>query len=182
MLGLTSAELILSHQDNVAGSFLMALAIIPIIALSSNILITLRGTDIFVENPDSAGIPEINFGAWMLLPLGVASLFIQTDTLSGTNELVGISNILHLMVIWTILIPLSMGAAIQVLPSVSGRYPLSQNRARLAFWMISAGALFGLVLTMMSDIADVVLIEASIEGQNALSHTCLLYTSDAADE
>ena len=75
------------------------------------------------------------------------------------------------MVIWTILIPLSMGAAIQVLPSVSGRYPLSQNRARLAFWMISAGALFGLVLTMMSDIADVVLIEASIEGQNALSHT-----------
>ena len=171
MLGLTSAELILSHQDNVAGSFLMALAIIPIIALSSNILITLRGTDIFVENPDSAGIPEINFGAWMLLPLGVASLFIQTDTLSGTNELVGISNIVHLMVIWTILIPLSMGAAIQVLPSVSGRYPLSQNRARLAFWMISAGALFGLVLTMMSDIADVVLIEASIEGQNALSHT-----------
>ncbi|MFQ3322171.1 MAG: hypothetical protein ACKVI6_04500 [Candidatus Poseidoniales archaeon] len=171
MLGLTSSDLVATHQDNVAGSFLMALAIMPIIALSSNILITLRGTDVFVENPDSAGIPEINFGAWMLLPLGIAALFIQTDTLSGTNELSGISNILDLMTIWTIFIPLTMGAALQVLPSVSGRYPLSQNRARLAFWMLSAGALLGLSLTMMSDIADSVLLEALVEEPSTLSHT-----------
>jgi len=111
MLGLSSAELAITRQDNIIGSFLMALAAIPIIALSSNILITLRGTDAFVENPDLAGIPEINFGAWMLLPLGIGSLFLQTDYLSGTNELTGISNILHLMVIWTVFVPLTLGAA-----------------------------------------------------------------------
>ncbi len=171
MLGLSAADLVVSHQDNVAGSFFMALAIIPIIALSSNILITLRGTDVFVENPDSAGIPEINFGAWMLLPLGIGALFIQTDVLSGKNELTGLSNILDLMSIWTILIPLTFGAAIQVLPSVSGRYPLSQNRARLSFWLISAGAVLGLGLTMMSDIADAVLLEALVEEPSVLSHT-----------
>jgi len=171
MLGLTSADLVVSHQDNVLGSFLMALAAVPIIALSANILITLRGTDAFVENPDSAGIPEINFGAWMLLPLGIGALFVQTDTLSGTNELTGISNIIDLLIIWTILIPLSLGGALQVLPSASGRYPLSQNRARLSFWLLSGGAVLGLILTMMSDIADIALKNALVEDPSALSHS-----------
>jgi len=171
MLGLPSAELDITQQDNIIGSFLMALAAIPIIALSSNILITLRGTDAFVENPDLAGIPEINFGAWMLLPLGIGSLFLQTDYLSGTNELTGISNILHLMVIWTVFVPLTLGAALQVLPSASGRYPLSQNRARMAFWMLSGGAVLGLVFTLISDVTDIALAEALVEDPSSLSHT-----------
>ena len=171
MLGLPSAELDITQQDNIVGSFLMALAAIPIIALSSNILITLRGTDAFVENPDLAGIPEINFGAWMLLPLGIGSLFVQTDYLSGTNELTGISNILHLMVIWTVFVPLTLGAALQVLPSASGRYPLSQNRARMAFWMLSGGAVLGLVFTLISDVTDIALAEALVEDPSSLSHT-----------
>ena len=171
MLGLPSAELAITQQDNIIGSFLMALAAIPIIALSSNILITLRGTDAFVENPDLAGIPEINFGAWMLLPLGIGSLFVQTDYLSGTNELTGISNILHLMVIWTVFVPLTLGAALQVLPSASGRYPLSQNRARMAFWMLSGGAVLGLVFTLISDVTDIALAEALVEDPSSLSHT-----------
>ena len=171
MLGLSSAELAITRQDNIIGSFLMALAAIPIIALSSNILITLRGTDAFVENPDLAGIPEINFGAWMLLPLGIGSLFLQTDYLSGTNELTGISNILHLMVIWTVFVPLTLGAALQVLPSASGRYPLSQNRARMAFWMLSGGAVLGLVFTLISDVTDIALAEALVEDPSSLSHT-----------
>ena len=149
----------------------MALAAIPIIALSSNILITLRGTDAFVENPDLAGIPEINFGAWMLLPLGIGSLFVQTDYLSGTNELTGISNIIQLMTIWLIFIPLTLGAALQVLPSASGRYPLSQNRARLAFWMLSGGAVLGLILTLISDVTDLALSDALVEDPSSLSHT-----------
>ena len=171
MLGLSSAELAITRQDNIIGSFLMALAAIPIIALSSNILITLRGTDAFVENPDLAGIPEINFGAWMLLPLGIGSLFLQTDYLSGTNELTGTSNILHLMVIWTVFVPLTLGAALQVLPSASGRYPLSQNRARMAFWMLSGGAVLGLVFTLISDVTDIALAEALVEDPSSLSHT-----------
>ena len=171
MLGLSAADLTITHQDNVIGSFLMALAAIPIIALSSNILITLRGTDAFVENPDLAGIPEINFGAWMLLPLGIGSLFIQTDYLSGTNELTGISNIIQLMAIWLIFIPLTLGAALQVLPSASGRYPLSQNRARLAFWMLSGGAVLGLILTLISDVTDLALADALVEDPSSLSHT-----------
>ena len=171
MLGLSAADITITHQDNVIGSFLMALAVIPIIALSSNILITLRGTDAFVENPDLAGIPEINFGAWMLLPLGIGSLFVQTDYLSGTNELTGISNIIQLMTIWLIFIPLTLGAALQVLPSASGRYPLSQNRARLAFWMLSGGAVLGLILTLISDVTDLALSDALVEDPSSLSHT-----------
>ena len=171
MLGLSAADITITHQDNVIGSFLMALAAIPIIALSSNILITLRGTDAFVENPDLAGIPEINFGAWMLLPLGIGSLFVQTDYLSGTNELTGISNIIQLMTIWLIFIPLTLGAALQVLPSASGRYPLSQNRARLAFWMLSGGAVLGLILTLISDVTDLALSDALVEDPSSLSHT-----------
>ena len=100
---------------------------------------------------------------------GILTTNNQTDYLSGTNELTGISNIIQLMAIWLIFIPLTLGAALQVLPSASGRYPLSQNRARLAFWMLSGGAVLGLILTLISDVTDLALADALVEDPSSLS-------------
>jgi len=158
-----------SRNDIISGSFLLALSSIPIIALSSNTLVTMRGDDVFMENPDSPGMPEINLGALMLVPLGIGSLFVQTDYLTGTGELEGISTSLTLMVIWLIMVPLTLGASLSIFPDVCGRNLLSSNRSRWAFWLISGGAFTGLMITLMADFTEIALSEAAVEESSPIS-------------
>tara|TARA_B100000029_G_scaffold422731_1_gene429575 strand:+ start:2250 stop:3905 length:1656 start_codon:yes stop_codon:yes gene_type:complete len=162
----TVEDVSMQSTDGIAVAFLMALAIVPVITLVANVMMTLRGGDAFVENPDSAGVPEINLGVSMLLPLAVASLFVQSDTLSHSPELLGISSTLVLMVGWLVMVPLSLGAAQHLFPSVTGRNLLSANRSRWAFWMMGWGAFFGLAITMMADIAQ---IEAAADSTGIMS-------------
>jgi len=169
MLGVTFEQLQPSSQDSIVMAFLMALAIIPIMALAANVMMTLRGGDAFIENSDSAGISELNLGASMLLPLAVASLFVQSDALSAAPELSGMAPTLLLMGIWLVLVPISLGAALHLFPKVTGRNLLSRNRARWAYWMMGGGAFVGLSVTIMSDLIDMSLIEAAVEDSSALS-------------
>lgn len=166
MLLVSFEEVSMQSTDGIAVAFLMALAVIPVMALVANVMMTLRGGDAFVENPDSAGVPEINLGTSMLLPLVVASLFVQSDALSHSPELSGISSTLVLMVIWLVLVPLALGSAQNIFPAVTGRNLLSANRSRWAFWMMGWGAFFGLAITMMADIAQ---IEAAADSTGIMS-------------
>ncbi|MBS65833.1 MAG: hypothetical protein CMA93_05900 [Euryarchaeota archaeon] len=159
-------EVSMQSTDGIAVAFLMALAIIPVMALVANVVMTLRGGDAFVENPDSPGVPEINLGISMILPLAIASLFVQSDALSHSPELSGISSTLLLMVIWLVLVPLALGSAQHLFPSVTGRNLMSANRSRWAFWMMGWGAFFGLAITMMADIAQ---IEAAADSTGIMS-------------
>tara|TARA_B100000749_G_scaffold34516_1_gene23895 strand:+ start:49 stop:834 length:786 start_codon:yes stop_codon:yes gene_type:complete len=169
MLGVTFEQLQPSSQDSIVMAFLMALAMIPIMALAANVMMTLRGGDAFIENSDSAGIAELNLGASMLLPLAAASLFVQSDALAATPELSGMAPTLLLMGIWLILVPISLGAALHLFPTVTGRNLLSRNRARWAYWMMVGGAFLGLTVSMMSDLIDMALIEATVDDSSALA-------------
>ncbi|MBC94957.1 MAG: hypothetical protein CMB14_02970 [Euryarchaeota archaeon] len=169
MLGLEASEISSSTQDHISGSFLMALAMIPVIAYSSNLLVTLRGKDAFVENADSPGIAEMNMGAWMLIPIAIGSLFVQTDALGGAGELSGISQTLDLLSLWAVLMPLSLGTALYVFPQVSGRKVLSVSRSRAAFWLMSGGAVAGLTFTIMADLNDMALIESLAENPSSIT-------------
>ncbi|HJM13454.1 MAG TPA: hypothetical protein QF641_03065 [Candidatus Thalassarchaeaceae archaeon] len=159
-----------SRNDIIAGSFLLALSTIPIIALSANVLATMRGDDVFMENPDSPGMPEINLGAIMAIPLAIGGLFVQTDYLNGTNELSGISTTLHLMGIWLIGVPFALGSALSIFPETSGRNVLSSSRSRWAFWLFAGGALSGLAITMMSDFASMSLAEAAVDEPSSIAN------------
>ena len=169
MLGLEASEIAASSQDHISGSFLMALAAIPIIAFSSNLLVTLRGNGAFVGNSDSPGIAEMNMGAWMLIPIAIGSLFVQTDALGGAGELSGIAQSLDLLALWAVLIPLSLGASLYVLPQASGRKVMSSNRSRAAFWLMSGGAVAGLTFTIMADLNDMALAEALAENSPSIT-------------
>ena len=169
MLGLEASEIAASSQDHISGSFLMALAAIPIIAFSSNLLVTLRGNGAFVGNSDSPGIAEMNMGAWMLIPIAIGSLFVQTDALGGAGELSGIAQSLDLLALWAVLIPLSLGASLYVLPQASGRKVMSSNRSRAAFWLMSGGAVAGLTFTIMADLNDMALAEALVENSTSIT-------------
>ncbi len=170
LLGFEVASFEPSSKDVIAGSFLMALASIPIIALSSNILVTMRGDDTFMENPDSPGMPEVNLGALMLIPLGIGALFLQTDALTSGNELTGISSTLTLLVVWLLLVPLALGSALCIFPAVTGRNLMSINRSRWAFWMMAGGAFSGLIITLMADFSDMALAEAAVVDESTISN------------
>ncbi len=154
-----------SRNDVIAGSFLLALSLIPAIALSANVLATLRGDDVFMENPDSPGMPEINLAAFMIVPITIGALFVSTDYLTGTNELTGIHMSLALTGIWLVSVPASLGSALSIFPEVSGRNVLSINRSRWAFWLMAGGAFSGLAFTMMADFSDMALAEAAVEDE-----------------
>ncbi len=169
-LGISTATFEPSRNDIVAGSFLLALSLIPIIALSANVLATIRGDDVFIENPDSPGMPEINLAAFMAVPIAIGGLFVLTDYLTGTNELTGIHTSLVLMGVWVVFVPASLGSALSIFPEVSGRNVLSVNRSRWAFWLMAGGAFSGLAFTMMADFSDMALLEAAVEEENSTSN------------
>ena len=158
-----------TNQDMLSASFLMALVSIPVLAFSSNMLVTMRGSDMFVDDPDASGNAELNLGSWLIIPIVIGSLFVQTDAVSGTNELLGISNSLSVMAGWLVLVPLSLGAALSLYPELVGRHLFSQNRARWGFWMMSGGAIFGLSITMIADFMDIALAELLVEDPSILS-------------
>ena len=158
-----------SNQDMLAASFLMALVSIPVFAFASNMLVTMRGSDAFVDSPDYPGNAELNLGSWLIVPIAIGSLFVQTDTVSGTSELVGIANSLSVMAGWLVLVPLSFGAALSLYPELTGRHFFSNNRARWGYLMMTGGAIFGLSFTMIADFMDMALMEMMVEDPSALS-------------
>ena len=158
-----------SNQDMLAASFLMALVSIPVFAFASNMLVTMRGSDAFVDSPDYPGNAELNLGSWLIVPIAIGSLFVQTDTVSGTSELVGIANSLSVMAGWLVLVHLSLGAALSLYPELTGRHLFSNNRARWGYLMMTGGAIFGLSLTMIADFIDMALVEMMVEDPSTLS-------------
>ena len=158
-----------SNQDMLAATFLMALVSIPVFAFASNMLITMRGSDAFVDSPDYPGNAELNLGAWAIVPIVLGSLFVQTDTVSGTLELVGIANSMSVMSGWLVLVPLSLGAALSLYPELTGRHLFSNSRARWGYLMMTGGAIFGLSITMVADFMDMALMEMMVEDPSALS-------------
>ncbi len=158
-----------SNQDMLAASFLMALSFIPIFAFASNMLVTMRGSDVFVDSPNYPGNAELNLGAWLIVPIAIGSLFVQTDTVSGTSELVGIADSLSLMSLWLIIVPLSLGAALSLYPELTGRHLFSNSRARWGYLMMTGGAIFGLSITMIADFMDMALVEMMVEDPSDLS-------------
>ena len=168
-LGINASEFEPSRNDIVAASFLLALSLIPILALSANVLATMRGDDVFIENPDSPGMPEINLAAFMAVPIAIGGLFVLTDHLTGNNDFTGIHTSLVLMGVWVVFVPASLGAALSIFPEVSGRNVLSVNRSRWAFWLMAGGAVSGLIFTMMADFSDMALLEAAVEEENTMS-------------
>ena len=126
-------------------------------------------SDAFVDSPDYPGNAELNLGSWLIVPIAIGSLFVQTDTVSGTSELVGIANSLSVMAGWLVLVPLSLGAALSLYPELTGRHLFSNNRARWGYLMMTGGAIFGLSLTMIADFMDMALVEMMVEDPSTLS-------------
>ena len=170
MLGIEAEGLSFSGSSDIIVSFLLALAMVPYVAFAVNSMLTMRGGDSSRENPNMAGLAEINLGTLALIPVFLGSLFIQSDAITGTNALGGMSFTIETMARWAVVVPLTFGSTLALYPSITGRELASPDRARYAFWLMSGGVLLGLMVTLMSNTIDMALIDAGIEDPSSLSH------------
>ncbi len=166
LFGLDAGELAMSTNDTVIVTFLMALASVPVIAFVANAMLTIRDS----SSPGTAGMAEINLGLLAMIPVFVGSLFVQTDAVSGTNAISGLSWTIEEMSRWAVLVPLSLGSVLVLYPSITGRQLASQDRARTAFWLMGAAVLLGLMLSLTSNAIDIALLDAGVEDPSSLSH------------
>ena len=166
LFGLDAGELAMSTNDTVIVTFLMALASVPVIAFVANAMLTIRDS----SSPGTAGLAEINLGLLAMIPVFIGSLFVQTDAVSGTNAISGLSWTIEEMSRWAVLVPLSLGSVITLYPSITGRQLASADRARTAFWLMGAAVLLGLMLNLTSSAIDMALLDAGVEDPSSLSH------------
>ena len=87
LFGLDAGELAMSTNDTVIVTFLIAVASVPVIAFVANTMLTLRDS----SSPGAPGLAEINLGLLAMIPVFVGSLFVQTDAVSKTNAISGLS-------------------------------------------------------------------------------------------
>lgn len=170
LFGLDAGEMAMGQSDMVVASFLLALAAVPVVAFAVNTMLTMRGGDTFVENPNNAGLAEMNLGVMAIVPVFLGSLFVQTDAVSGTDALTGLAPIIDEMGLWAVFVPLNFGAALALYPSITGRELASAGRARTAFWLMSGGVLLGLMVTLMSDAVEMALLDAGVLDPSSLAH------------
>ncbi|MEC9351043.1 MAG: hypothetical protein VX482_02790 [Candidatus Thermoplasmatota archaeon] len=170
LFGIDAGEMGMSSNDMVIVTFLMALASVPVIALSVNTMLTMRGGNSSGANPRGAGLVEINFGVMAMIPVFIGSLFVQTDAVSGTDAISGLSWTIEEMSRWAVMVPLSLGSVLALYPSITGRQLASASRARTAFWLMSGAVLLGLMLNLTSSAIDMALLDAGVEDPSSLSH------------
>ncbi len=170
LFGLDAGEMAMGQSDMVVSSFLLALAAVPVVAFVVNAMLTMRGGDGSGASPSGAGLAEMNLGIMAMVPVFIGALFIQTDSVSGTDALTGLADTIDKMGRWAVLVPLNFGAALALYPSITGRELASAGRARTAFWLMSGGVLLGLMVTLMSDAVDMALLDAGVLDPSSLAH------------
>ena len=122
------------------------------------------------SSSSTAGMSEINLGLMAMIPVFIGSLFVQTDAVSGTDTISGLSWTIEEMSRWAVLVPLSLGSVLALYPSITGRELASAERSRTAFWLMGSAVLLGLMLSLTSSAIDMALLDAGVEDPSSLSH------------
>jgi len=159
IMGLDVGLPALGDVSRIAWSMLLSLSLIPAVAMSANLLATLR------RNPGAAastpGLPLIAFGALMLPLMTAGSLFGAVDLFGGSGELAVIVDTMATVGLVTVLLPLTLGAALVIYPDIVGReVDLGAGKGSWAYWGIVVGGIGGGAVLLMADFAASAFLEA----------------------
>jgi len=157
---------ILGDVSRIAFALFMSLSLIPAIAMSGNLIATLRRNPVAATT--SPGLPLIGLGAFMLPIMTAGSLFGAVDIFGGSGELMGIIGSLHSISLITVITPLILGSMICLYPDIIGRTPdFSAGKASWVYWGILVGGVGGGAVLLMGDFAMAAYIEAGATEMNS---------------
>jgi cbb3-type cytochrome oxidase subunit 1 len=146
--GLGSDDNILTIQV----SLWSTLALIPIFAMTFNLIATMRGRwESMVESTSTAA----SMVSIMLLPLGaIGGLFASISTFGGDASLAGIGASMDHLLLWGVGGLAAFAALNSMLPESMGLENYERSRQRLAFWFVAIGAIGSSLMSVMSDFVN----------------------------
>ncbi len=177
IMGLGVTMPVLGDVSRIAFAMFLALSLIPAIAMSTNLLATLRRNPVAAAT--SPGLPLIGFGAFMLPIVAAASLFGVVDAFGGSGELTGILDSMHTIAMVTVFTPLILGAAISLYPDIVGRTPdFTAGKESWIYWGIVVGGIGGGAVLLMGDFSAAAFLEAGGEEMTStVAHDLMTFGS-----
>ena len=156
------------HADNLAqsvGAILVTLGLMPILAVSANMLATIRGNASAVV--DSPGATAAAAAAILLPVYAILGYFSGLNVMVGDGTLANVADTVNSSYLYVI-------GGLFALAALFHSYPLAAGKsltgsAGAATWMVIAGGLFSTILFLMGDWSENALMEAEVEDMTSIS-------------
>ncbi|MAT48277.1 MAG: hypothetical protein CMA27_00415 [Euryarchaeota archaeon] len=165
--GLGSDDNILTIQV----SLWSTLALVPIFAMTFNIIATMKGRwESMVESTSTAA----SMVSMFLLPLGaIGGLFASISTFGGDASLAGIGASMDHLLLWGVGGLAAFAALNAMLPESMELENYERSRQKLAFWFVVVGAIGSSLMSVMTDFVNQAVEEtgylASVKAQQDIS-------------
>ena len=156
-----------SDSTRMFGTFLIALSLAPMIALSANIIGTVR---------TGGKSPEITNGMAILVTSSMALVILwllnyafRSPSIAGLNTYEPLLETIELMTLWLFFIPMAMGIQLHLYPSITKRSLPSPERTRIGYWMFVTATSAGLICMLISESINVSTSQLEVEFNSTLS-------------
>jgi hypothetical protein len=156
-----------SDSTKMFGTFLIALSLAPMIALSANIIGTVR---------TGGKSPEITNGMAILVTSSMALVILwllnyafRSPSIAGLNTYEPLLETIELMTLWLFFIPMAMGIQLHLYPSITKRSLPSPERTRIGYWMFVTATSAGLICMLISESINVSTSQLEVEFNSTLS-------------
>jgi len=138
-----------SASAKMFGTFLIALSLAPMLALSANVIGTIRG---------SGRSPEITNGMAILVTSSIALIVVwllnyafRSPSIAGFQTYEPLLETIELMTLWLFFIPMAMGIQLHLYPSITKRSLPSPERTRIGYWMFVTATSAGLICMLIAE-------------------------------
>ena len=138
-----------SASAKMFGTFLIALSLAPMLALSANVIGTIRG---------SGSSPEITNGMAILVTSSIALIVVwllnyafRSPSIAGFQTYEPLLETIELMTLWLFFIPMAMGIQLHLYPSITKRSLPSPERTRIGYWMFVTATSAGLICMLIAE-------------------------------
>ena len=138
-----------SASAKMFGTFLIAMSLAPMLALSANVIGTIRG---------SGSSPEITNGMAILVTSSIALIVVwllnyafRSPSIAGFQTYEPLLETIELMTLWLFFIPMAMGIQLHLYPSITKRSLPSPERTRIGYWMFVTATSAGLICMLIAE-------------------------------
>ena len=156
-----------SDSTRMFGTFLMAMSLAPMLALSANIVGTIRS---------SGKSPQITNGMAILVSSSIALVIVwllnysfRSPSIAGFQTYEPLLQTIELFTLWIFFIPMTMGIQLHLYPAITKRSLPSPERTRTGYWMFLTSSATGLICILISESIDLSLAQFDVEMSSSLS-------------
>ncbi|DAC68487.1 MAG TPA: hypothetical protein D7I12_05850 [Candidatus Poseidoniales archaeon] len=156
-----------SDSSRMFGTFLVALSLAPMLALSANIIATIRTSG---KSPEiTNGMAILVASSFSLVILWFLNYSFRSPSFAGFQTYEPLLETVELMTMWLFMIPMSMGIVLHLYPTITNRTLPAPERTRQGYWMFVTAVSAGLLCILISESILLSVTEIDIEATSSLA-------------